>query len=169
MIYYKGKPVRVLVTGAPHVDFCELSVIQHAKDDGEPYGVSERPDGFKQFISVNPSSLSDKWLAALKGRLQACRYGREAMLAKRITKSLLAGGLAAMRLSSTLFVIIAAWISRYFMKKEKPKYPRDLREPWRRCKECNIIHTLDLQTPFPEFWICNICDCKNYTKPKPEL
>ena len=59
LVIHKGKLAAVMVIGAPYEAYCQLAYIQYVKPDGEPYGVKERPEGFVQFIPVNPTDLVD--------------------------------------------------------------------------------------------------------------
>lgn len=59
---------------------------------------------------------------ALNNLLLDCRYNRAVMLVTRIVKSLLAGVVGIIRLLCITFVMSAALIPRYFMKKETKQY-----------------------------------------------
>ena len=59
---------------------------------------------------------------ALNNLSLACRYNRVVMRVIRTAKSLLAGVVGIIRLLCMIFVMSAALIQRYFMKKETKKY-----------------------------------------------
>ena len=78
---------------------------------------------------------------ALNNLLLDCRYNRAVMLVTRIVKSLLAGVVGIIRLLCITFVMSAALIPRYFMKKETKqyKYPQKQVNQYAVAFEGNVI------------------------------